>query len=999
MDRNEQAIRTQAQTEGADPWRLTRTAFDPATRARDETLFALANGTLGVRGALEEDDSPSDGSFLASVYEQHPIHYHERFPGFARSTDTRVPVAEGKRIRLLLGDEPVRLDDSEWLVFERSLDLAEGRLERRLRLRTAQGHTLEIHAERVVPLAERALLAIRFRVTSVDYSGPLTLVSSIETGRQAVAQGDDPRIGVAGGGEMAVSAEHADAAGARLVQRTHRSGIALACAQAHRLAGDGLAFAGAAASAGRVEQRYTAMLAPGRSVVLEKFVAYADADEGDAGTQAVLARAQAQGFATIAQAQADALQRFWRRAGLSVQGDPATQLALRFNLFHLLQSAGRDGVDGTAAKGLTGEGYEGHCFWDTEAFVLPVMAFTAPEVARAMLMFRYRTLDAARAQARAMNHPRGALYPWRTIAGGECSAHYPTGSAAYHINADIAYGIGLYLDASDDLDFLAEAGAEILFETARIWPQAGHFNPRRGGAFCIHEVTGPDEYTALVNNNFYTNRMAQRHLLRAVAAWEALHAQRPQALDALAAKIDLHADEVALWRRAAEAMYLPYDAALGIHAQDDDFLDKPRWPHPSRAGEHRPLLLDCHPLTLYRHQISKQADVAMALVLAGDGIDLGAKRRDFDYYEAVTTHDSTLSASVYGILASEVGQDEKAWKYFQDSLRVDLDDLHGNTDHGVHMAAMAGSWLGLVQGFAGLRVRDGELWFAPTLPSAWQGYGFNLRWRGCALRVDVDAAGVRYRLDEGDALALVHDGVVLTLRSGEQAVRPLAVPAPPKAAFPRACRALIFDLDGVLTDTAQTHYRAWKRLADEIGVPFDEHVNERLKGVDRMASLEIILERAPRAFSAEEKQTLADTKNGHYVQEIERFGPRDVFPGVVALLDAARAAGLKLGLASASRNAPRLLQKLGIAERFDYIADAARIPRAKPDPGIFLDVAAALGVPPALCIGVEDAPAGIQAIHAAGMVAVGVGDAHALRHADAVVARIAEFRLENFVSP
>ncbi|WP_448670764.1 beta-phosphoglucomutase [Pseudoxanthomonas mexicana] len=982
----------------ADPWRLTQRAFDPARAARDETLFALANGTLGVRGALEEADSASDGTFLSSVFEQNPIHYHERFPGFTRSTDTRVPVAEGKHIRLRLGDAPLRLHEAEWLDFERTLDLAAGALVRRLRLKTAQGQTLEIRARRVVPLAERALLAIRFEVASIDYTGPLTLCSSIETGRQAMEQGDDPRIGVHGGKGLQVAEEQADADGARLTQRTHHSGVALICAQRHRLS-PGVVPTAAHAGEGRVEQRFGATLTPGASVVIEKYVAYDDGNGQAAdGVDAVLARALRDGFDGIADAHADAMHAFWQRAGLSVDGDPAAELALRFNLFHLLQSAGRDGINGTAAKGITGEGYEGHCFWDTEAFVLPVMAFTAPDVARAMLMYRYRTLDGARETARAMNHPRGALYPWRTIAGRECSAHYPSGSAAYHINAAIAYGIGLYLDASDDLDFLSEAGAEILFETARIWPQAGHFNPRLDGAFCIHEVTGPDEYTTLVNNNWYTNRMAQRHLQRAVDAWRRLSADRPDTLHALAARIGLDDEEVALWERAADAMYLPVDEALGIHPQDDDFLAKPRWPFPKREGAHRPLLLDYHPLTLYRHQVCKQADVVMAMVLAGDGVDLGTKCRDFDYYEAVTTHDSTLSAPVYGILASEVGQDEKAWHYFDASLRVDLDDLHGNTDHGVHMAAMAGSWLGLAQGFGGLRVAGGRLRFAPTLPNAWKGYGFNLRWRGCVLRVDVDARGVRYRLDEGELLAFAHAGSEVVLRPGREVILPLAVPSPPKAVFPRVCHALIFDLDGVLTDTAHTHYRAWKRLADEIGVPFDLQVNERLKGVDRMASLEIILERASRSYSADEKRALADTKNGYYVQEIASVGPQDLFDGVRDVLDAARVAGLKLGLASASRNAPALLQKLGIADCFDYIADAGRIVRAKPDPAIFLDVAAALGVPAHRCIGVEDAAAGIEAIHAAGMAAIGIGDARALRHADAVIPRIADFDLRTFVS-
>ncbi|MGH8026744.1 MAG: glycosyl hydrolase family 65 protein, partial [Pseudoxanthomonas sp.] len=375
---------------------------------------------------------------------------------------------------------------------------------------------------------------------------------------------------------------------------------------------------------------------------------------------------------------------------------------------------------------------------------------------------------------------------------------------------------------------------------------------------------------------------------------------------------------VELWQRAADAMYLPYDAALGIFEQDDEFLDKPRWPFPLKAengnaslhaatGEHRPLLLDYHPLTLYRHQICKQADVVMALVLAGEEIELARKRRSFDYYEAVTTHDSTLSAPVFGILAGEVGHADKAWRYFHDSLRVDLDDLHRNTNHGVHMAALAGSWLGLVQGFGGLRVRESQLHFSPAVPQAWNGYGFNLRWRGRSLRVDVSPTGATYDLRDGAALTIHHAGRAVELESGQAQTFALESRRSPDAErsdaepsevmFPRPCQALIFDLDGVLTDTAHSHYLAWKRLADEIGVPFDLRTNERLKGIDRAASLEIILESAASPFSAEDKRALAERKNGYYVAEIGNFGPQDLFPGVLDLLTAARAAGLKLGLA------------------------------------------------------------------------------------------------------
>jgi len=974
-------------------WRFGQSTFDPQRASVDETLFALANGTLGVRGGLEEHPSPSDGTFVAAAFVQSDIHYHERLAGFARRTDTRVPVVEGKRIGIMLGAEPLDLDSCEWLEFTRHLDLRSGQLHRRLRLRTPAGHCIEIDARRVVPLDETALLAIEFKLRSIDYSGEITLLSALETAREATAQSDDPRIGVGAKGLETCASDAADEI-AWMVQAEPGRGFTLTCAQHH--ATTTLSAHPPQAGKDQACQRFSANLAPGGEVCLEKFVAYVHDGDPAHHLQALsgqLRAAAETGFDGFARAQTTALHRFWQQAGLSIQGHPEIEQALRFNLFHLMQSAARNGIDGTAAKGLTGEGYEGHCFWDTEIFVLPVMVFTAPEVARAMLHYRYHTLDAARAHAREMNHPTGALYPWRTIAGGECSAHYPSGSAAYHINADIAFAIGLYLDATDDEHFMLEAGAEILFETARIWPQLGHFNPRQQGKFCIYEVTGPDEYTTLANNNFYTNCMAQQHLHRAYKLWQRLQKNHPKAFEALAARLQLTQTEVDAWQTIADAMHLPYDEDLGIYAQDDGFLDKPRWPYP---GHSRPLLLDYHPLTLNRYQICKQGDVVMALVLAGQEIDLRQKRRCFDYYQAITSHDSTLSASTFGILASQTGHADKALEYFYANLRVDLDNLHRNTDHGMHMAALAGSWLGLTWGFAGLRVSNGQLTFAPTLPAAWPGYSFNLRWRDCVLQVKVNADGVRYHLQSGKSLEILHHGQALTLPSA--ALHPLAAPQTnARAVFPRPVRALIFDLDGVLTDTANLHYQAWQQLADELDIPLDQTIKERLKGVDRMASLSMILKRSTRTYSAEERQALAERKNGYYLKAIEQFGPQDLFPGVQQVLQAARTAGLKIALASASRNAATLLQKLGIAACFDAIADANQIRRGKPDPEIFLAAAAALGVAPAQCIGIEDAAAGIDAIHAAGMAAIGIGRAAQLPKADLVLADIAALDLKQIV--
>lgn len=986
---------------GADGgWLLCHDARARSSEARDHTLFALANGNLGVRAGCEEAGG-SGGCFLAEVYERTPIHYHERFVGFAQTTDTRIPVADGSHVGIRMGDLALDPFSDHCVEHQRVLDMRTGRLTRTARWRLAEGGEITLQVERVVPFAYPNLLCIRLRLRSTGYHGALRLDSAVRGARAALAQGDDPRIGSAAGEGMHTLASGADGAQAWLLQQTASGGMRVLCAQAHCLPDT----ATVAAISGDSAQQIAATLHAGDSLCIDKFVAYAwaggtdgDAEALHAQVQASLHAARTAGFDAIASQQAAAMAAFWHDADIQIDGDIRSAQALRFNLFHVLQSTGRGGHTSTAAKGLTGEGYEGHYFWDTEAYVLPLLALTAPELAKGMLEYRYHTLDRARAHAREMNHRSGALYPWRTISGDECSAYFPSGSAQYHINAAIAYAIRTYMAATDDSEFLACAGAEMLFEMARIWMDIGHFNPRRGGAFCIHEVTGPDEYSALVDNNCYTNRMARAHLRDAVAAWRRLAVQRPVDHARLAAALALDDAQVQQWQRAADAMYLPFDAALGIYAQDDGFLDKPCWDFAATRAEQYPLLLHFHPLTIYRHQVCKQADVVLALVLDGDDVPMTVKRACFDYYQQVTVHDSTLSAAAFQVLACEIGDHDAAWRYFHDTVRVDLDDLHGNTGHGAHMAAMAGSWHCLVFGFAGMRIQGEQLHFTPQLPAQWRGYGFTLRWRGRRLRLAVDAQQARFQLLEGAPLSLVSHGAPLSLVCGQVIEQTLPATAQwPLLRSAVPLQAVIFDLDGVLTDTARVHYAAWKQLADALGIEFNEAINRRLKGVDRMASLEILLERAPRAYSDAEKLALCERKNASYREQIERFSPDDLLPGAAEVLAAVRAAGLKVALASASRNAPLLLQRLGIADAFDFVADAGAVKRGKPDPEIFLTAAHGLGIAPAACLGIEDAAAGVAAIKAAGMCALGIGDRDELAQADAVLAQIADFRVRTIL--
>lgn len=984
---------------GSERWQLRMSGDGPsANAAQAETLFALANGELGIRGGREEQPSATDGALLAGVYERVPIHYHESFPGFARASDTRVPVADGKRIRIKVGAEATDLSSGVRLSCERKLDLRRGVLYRTTQWRTVQGATLEITATRLVPLGGGALLALKFCVRSIDYTGPITLESCIEATGAAIRT-DDPRMGTGAGAALLAGEQRIEGSSALLTQTAPRSGIHVAVSQTHRAASALSAGDAIVETAKSIGQRFHAALVPGGQVTIDKFVAWSVGPQlSGLIDQAVSAANVAAdvGFDAMERQHAIAWESFWLEADLGIDGDESLDQALHFNLFHLRQSTPADGQQSLAAKGLTGEGYEGHVFWDTEVFAIPVLQMTAPALVRASLDWRVGRLERARAHARELNHPIGALYPWRTIAGDEGSGYFPSGSAQYHINADIAFALRLHHLGSEYAS-VASGDAAMLFETARVWLQIGHYSDAHSGAFCIHSVTGPDEYSALVNNDFYTNRMAQLHLRYAADVAARLALESPVEFGDLARALDLRDSEPASWRRAAGAMYLPVDARRGVHPQDDCFLDRPLWTEPTLANDGRPLLLRYHPLTLYRYQVCKQPSVVLANVLAGGDLDAAQKRRNFDYYESLTVHDSSLSACTWSIMAAELGLLESALGYFREGARLDLDDLHGNAAHGAHMAAMAGTWLSLVWGMGGLRISDqGELQVRPALPPAWRGYYFSLQWRGRQLRVEVRATGVRYELRRGAKLTIWHNGAPLELQSQAPVQAPLAEVT--VTTIPCAIDAVIFDLDGVLTDTAELHFQAWSRLATEIGVPFDRAVNERLKGVDRASSLDIILERATRPISRDERLVLAATKNGYFVELIRQLTPAALLPGALEALSAVRARGVRVALASASHNAAAIVARLGIAAAFDAIVDPATSGKPKPAPDIFLAAAKMLKANPSRCIGVEDAIAGISAIKQAGMMAIGIGDPRVLTEADVVVPDIASLQIMRFLT-
>ncbi|HTO22513.1 MAG TPA: glycoside hydrolase family 65 protein, partial [Spirochaetia bacterium] len=613
----------------ADAWVIRETSPEPSQSARFETIFSLGNGSLGMRGTFEEPfPGAVPGTYLNGFYEETPIVYGEIAYGYAKNRQVMLNVADGRIITLRIGDETFDLSTGTVLRYERVLDLRRGILERRAAWRSPAGAVVEIETRRLVSLSDPHVAAIQWSARLVEGDGRLSVVSSVDGSVTNRAGSSDPRVGAHFPHRpLSTVRKEVDGSRALLVQETRATGLRLACAVEHAVQGPAARTARASISEpDGVNLELQGPAGRGAAISFTKFLAYAssrqvDASECEAHAREAVSRAAARGFGALAADQERELAAFWHAADVQIDGDPLLQQGLRFNVFSLLQSAGRDGRTSIAAKGLSGEGYEGHYFWDTEIYVLPFFTYTRPDIARALLEYRIGILGKARERAREMNQ-RGALFPWRTIGGEETSAYYPAGTAQYHINADIAHALRTYLEATADRAILTAGGAELLFETARLWADLGTYSARRGGAFCINEVTGPDEYTALVNNNLYTNLMARENLELAAETADRMRREDPAGYERVARSIGLDDSEPAAWQRAAGAMYVPFDPAAGIHLQDDAFLDRPRWDFEHTPAGNFPLMLHYHPLVIYRHQVLKQPDVVLAQVLVGHRFSL-----------------------------------------------------------------------------------------------------------------------------------------------------------------------------------------------------------------------------------------------------------------------------------------------------------------------------------------------------------------------------------------
>jgi alpha,alpha-trehalose phosphorylase len=760
-----------------EDWQIVERRFEPEYLPALESVFAVANGYLGLRGTPEEGTPVHEGgAVLNGFHETWPIVYPEDAFGLARVGQTIVNATDGTIIRLFVDDEPFDLATARILRFERVLDMQIGVLSREVEFETKRGQRMLVRSRRLASLEHRHLAAMDYEVVALDAHVRIAISSELVTYGPGEAS-DDPRRGKGFAEKVLVpkSARASDHC-AVLEMTTRNSGLELACGMEHAIGFGGDLSVETSAEGDGARLVVLADLAPEQPLRLSKFVAYHWAARPPAGdlvsrVDRTLDRAALDGYDVVEFEHRRHVEEFWSRSDVEIEGAPDLQQAVRFNLFELMQATARGEGLGVPAKGLTGHGYEGHYFWDTEIYVVPFLVHTTPQWARQVLQFRCAMLPMARKRAAETGHG-GALYPWRTISGEEASAWYAAGTAQYHINADIAYALRQYGQVTGDVDFILAEGAEVLIETARLWMELGFFSERRDGAFCINSVTGPDEYTTVVDNNAYTNLMAKEHLQSAVTLVEWLAAREPETHAELARSLGLSEEEVEGWRRATSRMHVPRHAELGIVLQDEHFLERKRWDFDATPLDRYPLLLHHHPLELYRHQVIKQTDVVLATYLVGHCFSDEEKRRTFDYYDPLTTGDSTLSACIQSVMASEVGYPEAALEYFVHACAVDLADVHGNTSDGIHIASCGGTWLALVAGFGGLRETYEDVCFAPRLPADWERLRFRVHVREQLIEVDMTHEATTYRLLEGRGIRIHHFGEPLRLEPAVPVERP-----------------------------------------------------------------------------------------------------------------------------------------------------------------------------------------------------------------------------------
>jgi beta-phosphoglucomutase len=986
------------------PWQIIEEVYRPEQNKVAESIFSLSNENIGTRGLFEEGlpENTLEGCYIAGLYFREKTTFEWKRVGFPSFMNSMAHTANWLKIEVEVDGERFGMDGSAFENYRRTLDMKTAVLSRELLFVTKSGVRTQLRWERFPSLADRRLGVQRLTLQALGHDKPVRISFGIDA-----TKGNQTEVTKTGvhSDEVYRAAGPDDFALAMKIRSTGQYAIHRAAVRYDEISDAAVTFSDQEKV---IWQTVAFTPEPGREYRFEKLVSiWTSRDAGhphglipksdpdrvvtaeqeteilsflqNKSREHLNSRAE-ESYDALFSAHAKEMEQVWNEVDVQIEGDDAAQQGIRYSLFQLLNTyRGGDPHLNIGAKGLTGEVYDGRAFWDTESYCVPFYVYTNPAAARRLLEFRHNTLDAARARAAELRY-RGAIYPFTTIDGTEDCVVWDLAFSELHINAIIPFAIYQYVRATGDEGYLFEKGIEVLIEQARFWADRAKFIPWRGG-YGINRVTGPDEWHIWTNNNFYTNYMARWTLDYAASVVERMRKNAPDALRSVTARTGLADSEPAHWQIVAEKMLLPFEEKLGIFPQDDLFLSLDPFSREQLVpGKDVPLERHWTVEKWYKHDMVKQPDTLLAIFFHREKFSMEEKRNNYRFYEQRTSHGSSLSPCIHSILAAEIGRYEQAAAYYLWASRLDLDDLNLSAHEGLHISSMAGTWQNIVFGFGGMIPTDDALLFNPILPAGWRSYSFRVTWRGSVLEVRVEPQESHFRVLHGSP-------VKVRVRDREASVGSDTESYSIDEKFLRRPKleAAILDLDGVVVDTARFHYVAWKKLADREGIPFDERINERLKGVSRTESLRIIMEKSSRRYSDSELEALATEKNTDYVAMLEQLNAGDLLPGVADFLNELRTAGVRVALCSASRNSLHILERLGVRDYFDAVITGNDVQRSKPDPEGMLLAAERLGVKPENCVVVEDAQAGIAAARAAGMRSLGVGYKLDLHEADYTV--------------
>lgn len=931
-------------------WTLIELQFDPQQLHARETVFTIGNGYLGTRGSFEEGyPNAQPATLIHGVYDDVPVVYTE----LANCPDWL-------SLAIIVNGERFRLDRGEIIHYERQLDLHYGILSRSVRWRSPIGQTLDLRFERFASLADEHVMSLRCQLTPVDFDGTIELQSSIN---------GYPENQGFNHWEHLDQGKTEQGIWLQIRTRSSRSELGIATRMVSSVTDAQIQVTN---TPGYPTLTTTYSATAGQTVTVEKMVTvFTSQEEQQPVLAAQMKLSTLPTYQVLLEAHQRAWDEVWQHSDIEIEGDLTAQLAVRYNLFQLLIAASphNDRVS-IPAKTLSGLGYRGHIFWDTEIFILPFFIFTQPNLARNLLTYRYHTLNGARRKASHSGY-QGAMYAWESaMTGDEVTPRWSLPNDPYaddvriwvrdreiHISADIAYTIWSYWQATGDDAWMRDYGAEIILDTAVFWGSRVEWDAKEN-RYELNNTIGPDEYHEQVDNNAFTNRMVQWHLQKALLIYTWLCQTFPDRAAELTATLKLTPETRSHWQTVIDSLYTPDDTVNGSLEQFDGFFQLEDINLADYEPRDRSIQAVLGIEATNQTQVLKQPDVLMLLYLLRSTQEFpysyDVLKTNWDYYAPRTdiTYGSSLGPAIHAILAADVGQPAAGYQQFMQAAMIDLEDTRNNTPDGIHAAAAGGVWQAVVFGFGGVQLTETGPVATPHLPPQWTRLKFKLNWHGTW-----------------------HDFAL----------------TPPDLA--PDIRGFIFDLDGVLTDTAELHYRAWQRLADESGLTFDRAANEALRGVSRRESLLKII--GDRPFSESQIQEMMERKNRYYVESIDTITPQAVLPGAIELLTEIRTAGLKIAIGSASKNARSVIEKLGLVSYVDAIADGNSVQQPKPAPDVFLYAAKLIGLEPAQCVVVEDAAVGVEAAISAGMLTVGLGPIDRFKAANIILPNLTGVHLSD----